>query len=499
MRNKNKLWLVAAIMAIFGLVTATQAVSQESAGGSHGMAVRNGSLFTWGSNNLGQLGNGTATGSVNTPTRVGTVTTWRSVSSGGGGAGWTYDGHSVAIQSNGSLWAWGNHTGNNKITTSDTTGTVTSPTRIGTDSNWATVSAGSTYTLALKSDGSLWSWGADANGRTGLGKSGNESYTLTPARIGNDSDWVFISAGNSQSHAIKRNGTLWGWGSGTSGQLGDGTETSRTSPVQIGRDTDWASVSGGDFFTVAIKTNGTLWAWGGNGHSQLGNGETTQQNSPIRVGTDTNWKSVSAGGNSSGRFAVAIKTDGSLWTWGNNLSGRTGQGTTDGNTPAPKRIGTDTNWATVSAGSNFVIAAKTDGTTWGWGSGTSGRLGRGSSSDSNVPIQISGLPAASPTSAAAAPAASSAPTGTYAFTSLDSWRFTLQNGNFTMTIPASVAPNRVDTTVTGSYTVSGNNLILNRGTQEFMRFAITNATTLTEPDGSVWRAVLANAGLTLTV
>ena len=360
-----------------------------SAGASHSMfAKSDGSLLVWGANNLGQLGNGT-TNQLTSPTRIGTAANWSAVSSGGGGDAWRYSGHAIALRADGSLWAWGNNErGATGLGT--TTGTANTPTRIGTDSNWAIISAGGVHNLAIRRDGSLWSWGENGNGRTGLGIS-NDTFTTTPTRIGTDTDWLLISAGDNHSMAIKRNGTLWAWGANSSGKLGDGTTTQRSTPVQVGRDTDWAFVSAGDNHTLAIKSNGTLWAWGSNTVGQLGNGSEGSGNnstSPIQIGRETNWASVSAGGNMSGAFSVGIRTDGSLWAWGSNISGRTGLGTTTGNTTAPARVGTAANWIYATAGSNYTIAVRNDGTFWAWGSNANGRLGDGTTAQRTAPAQV---------------------------------------------------------------------------------------------------------------
>jgi len=360
-----------------------------SAGASHAMfAKSNGALMVWGGNNHNQLGNGSTT-RLNTPTQIGTTSNWSAVSSGGGSDAWKYNGHAIALRSDGTLWAWGN---NEKGATGlgTTSGTTLTPTRVGSDSNWAFISAGGTHNLAVKRDGSLWTWGENGNGRTGLGMSG-DTITTTPTRIGNDTDWLFISAGDNHSLAIKRNGTLWAWGANSNGKLGDGTTTQRTSPIQIGRDTDWAFISAGDTHSLALKSNGTLWAWGGNREGQLGNGTEGSgniSNTPIQIGRETNWATVSAGGNMSGSFSIGIKADGTLWGWGNNSSGRTGLGTTSRNTTTPTRVGTASNWVYATAGSNFSIAARNDGTLWAWGSNSNGQLGDGSTSTRNSPVQI---------------------------------------------------------------------------------------------------------------
>jgi alpha-tubulin suppressor-like RCC1 family protein len=155
--------------------------------------------------------------------------------------------------------------------------------------------------------------------------------------------------------ALRSDGTLWSWGFNGNGQLGIGDNTAFDFPVQVGTATDWSDIVCGSFHVLALKTDGTLWAWGLNNNGQLGISNNTSQNSPVQVGNETTWSKIEAGLGHS----AAIKTDGSLWMWGNNFFGQLGDGTTmDAN--APVQIGTDNNWKTISAGSH-CIALRTNG------------------------------------------------------------------------------------------------------------------------------------------
>jgi len=171
---------------------------------------------------------------------------------------------------------------------------------------------------------------------------------------------MLVSAGNNHTVAII-NGSLRAWGANTSGRTGLGLTTGNTTtPTQVGAAWDWAYVSAGGPHTVAIRTDGSLWAWGFNTNGQLGDGTTTQRTSPTRIGTATDWVHVSAGQT----HTTAIRADGSLWVWGSNTDGRTGLGLTTGNTTAPTRIGTATDWVHVSAGYSHTVAIRTDGSLW---------------------------------------------------------------------------------------------------------------------------------------
>jgi alpha-tubulin suppressor-like RCC1 family protein len=173
-------------------------------------------------------------------------------------------------------------------------------------------------------------------------------------QIGALTNWLTIKGIAYGCIATKTDGTLWAWGYNTLGQLGLGDTTNRSSPVQVGSLTNWLNIVGGSYYTIAIKTDGTLWAWGSNSSGSLGLGDATNRSSPVQVGALTNW---SNGGVSSVTFdfALANKTDGTLWSWGNNANGQLGLGNT-GSYNSPKQVGALTNWVNIAIGGNFTLA-----------------------------------------------------------------------------------------------------------------------------------------------
>lgn len=230
---------------------------------------------------------------------------------------------------------------------------------------WKEVTTGFNHTIAIKTDGTLWGWGDNSHGQLGL-------TGVLPKQniyqISADTDWKMVSASMHGTMAIKMDGTLWGWGGNYSGELGTGNQNSIYVPTQIGTDTDWIYVSSRDEHTAAIKADGTLWTWGNNSYLQVGHALGQGFYAPTQVGTDTDWKEVSA----SSYTTFASKTNGTLWAWGTNVGGIFGNGVVPNPGDEgyyfidPVQIGTDTDWKTFSTGSGFVAAIKNDGTLWTW-------------------------------------------------------------------------------------------------------------------------------------
>jgi alpha-tubulin suppressor-like RCC1 family protein len=339
-----------------------------SAGNAHTVGIKgDGSLWSWGNNLSGQLGNGTNTGQLS-PIQIGTANNWASISAG--------EYYTMAIKQDGTLWAWGSN-GNGQLGDA-TTANKTSPIQIGTATNWASVSAGSNHTLAIKTDGTLWAWGNNGNGRLG---NGNSIQQTSPIQIGSDINWQSVETGDEYSVAIKTTGTLWAWGYNGSGQLGIGSNTSVNIPTQAGSATTWRSVSALGSHVVAVRTNGTLWTWGENNFGQLGDGTTLSKNVPTQIGVAVDWDIVSAGN----MHSAATKTNGNLWTWGANIEGQLGNGTfTNSNVP----VSITNSITNVFAGTAHTLAINTSGQllTWGWNN--DGQLGDGTTNAATSPISI---------------------------------------------------------------------------------------------------------------
>ena len=233
----------------------------------------------------------------------------------------------------------------------------------------------------------LWSWGTNFQGEQGDNTTNQRATPSTTSAGG--ANWKQVSVGGANDAAIKTDGTLWTWGFGTLGRLGDNVSITRCTPVTtFAGGTNWKQVSVGGAHVAAIKTDGTLWTWGYNINGQLGiNNVTTPICTPVTTFLGgNNWKQVASGGT----HTAAIKTDGTLWTWGLNTSGQLGNNTTtDRNTPVQTSLG-GTDWKQIACGGAYTAAIKTDGTLWTWGLNTSGQLGVNDTNGRTTPVQVFG-------------------------------------------------------------------------------------------------------------
>ena len=339
--------------------------TEVAMGGEHSLAIMpDGTLWAWGENDRGQLGLGDDEEKRGRH-QVCDEPHWRNVFAG--------DDFSFAIREDGTLWAWGrNRRGQLGLGDPDEFDEQFVPAQVGSDEDWAWLAAGEEHVLALKEDGSLWSWGRNRRGQLGLGDPDVIDEQHTPARVGSDENWSAIAAGSVHSLALKDDGTLWAWGRNRDGQLGFGDPDfdEQHTPAQVGADDDWAVVAAREEHSLAIKNDGTLWAWGDNGDGQLGLGDDDERYEPEQVGADEDWVAVVAGD----EHTLAIKQDGSLWAWGYNGDGQLGLGD-DEDRYVPVRVGSDYDWVFVVAGEESTIAGKSDGSLWGWGENSDCQLG----------------------------------------------------------------------------------------------------------------------------
>jgi len=337
--------------------------------GNHTLAIKSDhSLWGWGRNREHQIGDGTTNNRL-FPVRIGTGADWKFVATG------TL--HSLAIKENGTLWVWGSNEFNQLPP-----GGGSIPSQVGTDTNWKMVTAGVSLNAGIKTDGTMWTWG----GANDYGQMGNGTTVRVPfpTQVGVESDWKEVSAGAQHVVAIKTDGSLWSWGRNDEGSLGDGTDISRYSPIRIGTENNWRSVSAGYLYTLALKTDGTLWSWGWNSTGQLGRVTGFDRFYPVQIGTDNDWESVRADSHS-----MALKTDGSLWVWAKNSYGQVGNGTlTNVSTPMQINTGVSRTIYITSGFDNSLIIAE-DNSLKAWGRNDEGQLGDGTLIDKALPVTTS--------------------------------------------------------------------------------------------------------------
>ena len=332
-------------------------------GGAHTTAKRtDGTLWGWGAASYGNLVSNNVVEPL--PVQLGNANDWNILSNGSS--------NTFAIKNDGTLWGCGSNQFGSLGVNSDNISFSTFQ-QITTASNWVKIAPSSFFTIALKSDGTIWAWGQ--NDRFQLGNSPATSQQLLPIQVGTATDWVDIATGtNRTAFALKSNGTIWGWGANTSSIIVSGSSIqSVSSPTQVGTSTSWVSMSVGSQHILAQKSDGTLWSWGGGEALGVG-GAPSVTNIAQQISADV-WKFYSAGTNTS----FAIKEDGTLWVWGKNTNGQLGDGTAIDRL-IPTQIGIDNNWNTVqNRGGTTTMATKTDGSLWYWGRNYNGEFGNGSS------------------------------------------------------------------------------------------------------------------------
>ena len=267
--------------------------------------------------------------------------------------------HAIGIQSNGTLWSWGNDGSTGALGRTYRTNHPESPTQIGTASNWSSVGAGEYVSAAITNTGALYMWGRNTNGQLGQGNITNRSSPVVVSGT-----WSKIVCGLSHVLAIKSDGKLFAWGWNGQGQLGDGTTLGRSSPVQIGA-SNWLDIGGGQSHTLAIRSDSKLFAWGGNAFGQV---SSTKDVTP-------SWKQISAGYT----HTLAIDQNGGLWAWGSNSNGQIGAFVSGGFASTPVRpTGTSfSSYTMVSAGYLYSTAIRVDGRLQVWGVNSVGQLGDG--------------------------------------------------------------------------------------------------------------------------
>jgi len=350
-----------------------------AAGAYHSLAVRGGNeVMTWGRNDMGQLGIGIS-GENKGQTFPNIVTGMEKIVDLAAG-----ENHSLALSNNGIVWAWGNNSlGQLGIGDSDTT-QMDTPQNVLLLTDIMSIDAGYAHSLALQDNGTVWSWGSNTKGQLGNGKSGLETSEYKPYLIPTLDSCVAIAAGYAHSVALKKDGTVWTWGFNSSGQLGDQSETDKDQPAIVPGLANVIAIAAGDYHTVALKSDGTVWTWGDNPFGQLGDGTTIMRSLPVRVLDISNVTGIAAGY----VHTLALRNDGTVWGWGGNVYGQLGDNSNIEMQTRPVKADIFPQGIAVEAGHYHSLVLKSDGSVWSFGANGFGQLGDNTLQGTSLPVQV---------------------------------------------------------------------------------------------------------------
>ncbi|MBU7007948.1 S-layer homology domain-containing protein [Phosphitispora fastidiosa] len=339
---------------------ANSGIARIAAGYNHTVVLKNdGTVWAWGSNMYGQLGNGTTTDSAE-PVMVKGLSGATALTAG------YY--HAAAIKNDGTVWAWGSNMygqlGNG------TTNNSPVPVKVMNLTGVRVISRGGSHTIALKNDGTVWAWGSNECGQLGDGTTTN---SLVPVMVEGLAGIVDVAGGAYHTAALKSDGTVWTWGSNRMGQLGDGTTADSPVPVMVSGLSGVTSLASGEHHAVALKSDGTVWSWGANSTGQLGDGTMANSALPVRVSGLSGVSEINAGY----AYSMALTGEGDVWCWGANTQGQLGNSTT-GSSSVPVKIPGLSGIISVAGGQNHTIALQSDGSFWQWGLTQPGRQNDGS-------------------------------------------------------------------------------------------------------------------------
>ena len=369
-------------------------------GAVESIALRmDGTVWTWGWDDYGILGNGHGLPMTDTSTLydswvpfqvlglngVGHLSSIQAIAGG--------ERHNVALDTDGNVWTWGwnyfGQLGNGTTCTSmnapDCMGTT--PTMIAGFTSIKAIAARGYHTLALKQNGTVWAWGYNDAGRLGDGTNVDRHSPVQVIGLTGHGGVLAISGGGEVSAALMADHTVMAWGNNSQGAVGNGviSDTGQWTPVEVSQSTGLTNVkeiATGWEHMVALANDGTVWTWGKNDDGQLGNGTTISSSVPFKVNGLSDVKGVSAGDGST----VVVKSDGTVWAWGLL---RHGAGTPYSYGPTPVQVAGIDHVTLVRARDWHVLALKSDGTVWAWGSNQRGECGNGTvGGNTDTPVQV---------------------------------------------------------------------------------------------------------------
>lgn len=361
-------------------VPSIQSVKAVAAGEAFSLALKlDGTVWGWGSNARGQLGDGTTAGRY-TPMPVTGLDQVTSI--------FTYGSTSFAIRTDGTTWAWGDGEFFSSLLAPGTPEAdfYPSPVQLTGLPNTTAIAFGYYHRMSLRQDGTVWGWGTNTEGQLGDG-----TYTSrdTPVQVTGLDHVKKVSVGLASNMALKSDGTVWAWGLNSAGVFGQGDTTMRWTPTKAANIDGVIALSSSYAYTLALKNDGSVWAWGYVDSSSLvGDAAYPPLSLPVRVPQLEGVTAVAASGTS---YALALKADGSVWIWGKYFRYDPGGGGEHITQFPPAQVPGLSNIQAIASGSGHDHALKDDGTVWSWGENSYGELGDGTLTSSSIPVQVQGL------------------------------------------------------------------------------------------------------------
>ena len=383
MREPRRWAAIAAayLVALSGTAIACHSVD---AAGNASLPVN---AWAWGDNSLGQLGAGNVGPNSFKPVPVDYSLGDKAIAAG--------QAFSLALSSATTVWAWGygkdGQLGDGTTTYANGQNYSESPVLVSNLTGVTAIAAGALHALALTSSGTVSTWGYNGTGQLGIGtRTGpqtcnfSDPCSMVPVQVSNLSGVTAIGGGYYHSLAVRSDGSVWSWGYNNCGQLGDGTTIDRYAPVRVSNLSGAIAVAGGDETSLALKSDGTVWSWGGACSPSASPNSTV----PVQVANLSDVTAIAA--SVMDDHYLAIKSDGTLWAWGNNSGGQLGNGSTTSSS-VPVQVSNLSGVTAIAAGGGFSLAATSDGRTWAWGSSLDGALGCCGIGPVTTPGQVNNL------------------------------------------------------------------------------------------------------------
>jgi len=359
-------------------VVGAHSFAKIAGGSTHSLGLKSsdGTLWAWGLNTSGQLGDNTLT-NRSSPTSVVGAHSFTTIAGG--------ITHSAALKSDGTAWVWG-AAANGQIGDNQTATNRSSPTSVVGAHSFTKIFCGNTRTVALKADGTIWGWGLNTSGQIGDNTATNKSSPVLV--IGQTLVHSFTSTIASSFNTtliLKSDNTVWGWGLNTSGEIGDNTATTKSSPVSQVGGHSFTAFGSGQSHSLGLKSDGNCWAWGIGTNGQLGDNTVTTKSSPVAVVGAHSFTFIAQ---TSGALSYALKSNGSAWAWGIGTNGQIGDNTATTKSSPTSVVGAHS-FTKIAGGASHAIAVKGDGTCWGWGA-NAGQIGDNTNTNRSSPVSVVG-------------------------------------------------------------------------------------------------------------